>query len=110
MARLGRAIVRVPRKISKGQVFKVQMVITHPMETGLRKDKKTGKLIPAHYITKVEFSFNGKKLTTLNTGPGVSKNPYFAIKMKATESGTLAIKYEDNKGGKWEKTVKINVA
>jgi len=47
MARLGRAIVRVPRKISKGQVFKVQMVITHPMETGLRKDKKTGKLIPS---------------------------------------------------------------
>jgi len=46
----------------------------------------------------------------MNTGPGVSKNPYFAIKMKASESGTLTIKYEDNKGGKWEKSVKINVA
>lgn len=110
MARTGRAIVRVPRKISKGQTFKVQMVITHPMETGLRKDKKTGKIIPAHYITKVEFSFNGKKVTTLHTGAGISKNPYFAVKLKASESGTLSIKYEDNKGGKWEKTVKINVA
>ncbi len=110
MARIGRAIVRVPRRISKGQVFKVQMVITHPMETGLRKDKKTGKLIPAHYLTRIEFLFNGKKVTTIHSGPGISKNPYFAIMMKAAESGTLTIKYEDNKGGKWEKSLKVSVA
>ncbi len=110
MARIGRAIVRVPRRISKGQVFKVQMVITHPMETGFRKDKKTGKVIPAHYITKVEFYFNNQKVTALHTGAAVSKNPYFAIKMRANESGTLTIKYEDNKGGKWEKSVKVNVS
>ncbi len=110
MARIGRAIVRVPRRISKGQVFKVQMVITHPMETGLRKDKKTGKLIPAHYLTRIEFLFNGKRMTTIHSGPGISKNPYFAVMMKATESGTLTIKYEDNKGGKWEKSLKVSVA
>ncbi len=110
MARLGRAIVRVPRSISKGQVFKVQMVITHPMETGLRKDKKTGKVIPAHYITDVEFYFNNKLVTALKTGPGISKNPYFAVMMKATESGTLTIKYKDNKGGSWEKSVQVNVS
>ncbi len=110
MARIGRAIVRVPRRISKGQIIKVQMVITHPMETGLRKDKKTGKTIPAHYIDKVEFLFNGQKVTTLITGPGISKNPYFAIMLKATESGTLTIRYTDNKGGSWSKDVKINVS
>ncbi len=110
MSRIGRAIVRVPRKISKGQTFKVQMVITHPMETGRRKDKKTGELIPAHYITKVEFYFNDQKVTTLHTGPAVSKNPYFAVMMKAEESGTLTIKYEDNKGGKWEKSVQVKVS
>ena len=110
MARIGRAIVRVPRRISKGQVFKVQMVITHPMETGLRKDKKTGKPIPAHYLTRIEFLFNGQKITTIHSGPGISKNPYFAIMMKATESGTLTIKYEDNKGGKWEKSLKVSIA
>ncbi len=110
MATIGRAIVRVPRKVRKGQAFKVQMVITHPMETGLRKDKKTGKIIPKHVITKVEFLFNGQKVTTIHSGPGISKNPYFAIMMKVGGSGNLVIKYEDNKGGKWEKKVKVNVA
>lgn len=110
MAAIGRAVVRVPKSASKGQVIKIQMVITHPMETGLRKDPKTGQVIPAHYITKVAFLFNGKKLSTLHTGPGVSANPYFAINMKATESGTLTIKYEDNKGGKWETSAAISVS
>jgi len=110
MATIGRAIVRVPKKVKKGQIFKVQMVIIHPMETGLRKDPKTGKKIPAHYITHVDFYFNGKLVTKINTSAGVSKNPYFAIKMKAEKSGTLKIVYEDNKGGHWEKEVKINVA
>jgi len=110
MARIGRAIVRVPKRISKGQVFKIQMVITHPMETGRRKDKKTGQPIPAHYIDLVEFFFNDQKVTTLHTGPAISKNPYFAVKMKASESGTLVIRYRDNKGGKWEKSVKVSVS
>ncbi len=110
MASVGRAIVRVPRKISKGQAFKVQMVITHPMETGLRKDKKTGKLIPAHYITHIDFYLNDQLVTKIYSSPGISKNPYFAIKMKADQSGTLKVVYADNKGGKWEKSVKLNVA
>ena len=109
MATIGRALVRVPKRVKKGQVFRIQMVIIHPMETGLRKDPKTGKKIPAHYITKVDFYFNDKFVTRIHSSPGISKNPYFSVKMKAVENGTLRIYYEDNKGGKWEKFVKINV-
>ncbi len=109
MAKIGRAIVKVPKKVKKGQVVTIRMVIIHPMETGLRKDKKTGKPIPAHYITHVDFYFNGQKFTRVNSSPGISKNPYFAIKFKPMESGTLEIHYEDNKGGKWNKKVQITV-
>ncbi len=109
MAKIGRAIVKVPKKIKKGQVAMIRMVIIHPMETGLRKDKKTGKKIPAHYITHVDFYFNDQKFSRIVSSPGISKNPYFAIKFKPNQSGTLKIVYEDNKGGKWEKTVQITV-
>ncbi|MDH5484149.1 MAG: thiosulfate oxidation carrier complex protein SoxZ, partial [Gammaproteobacteria bacterium] len=34
----------------KGDVTVVKTLISHPMETGLRKDKKTGKKIPANFI------------------------------------------------------------
>ena len=35
--------VRVPKKIKKGEVFEVKTLVEHPMETGMRKEKKTGK-------------------------------------------------------------------
>jgi len=109
MSSIGRARVRVPKKVKAGKPFRVQFVIIHPMETGLRKDPKTGKKIPAHYLTKIELYFNDKFVTRIHSSPGISKNPYFAVMMKVNESGTLKIVYEDNKGGKWEKTAKITV-
>ncbi len=107
---IGTAKIRVPRNIKKGKPFKLQFIIIHPMEPGTRKDKKTGKLIPAHHITKLDITFNGKKVTHMDVGGAVSANPYFAVMMKADESGTIEISYEDNKGGKWKKSVKVNVS
>ena len=43
-----------------GGVTTVKALITHPMETGLRKDKKTGKKIPAHFIQNLSVEHNGK--------------------------------------------------
>ncbi len=40
-----------------GQVI-VKSVINHPMETGKRKVKKTGKKIPSHFIKEVIVSEN----------------------------------------------------
>jgi len=48
------------------------------METGQRKDKKTGKLIPAHYIQEVTCQHNGNNVVLAQWGPAVSKNPYLS--------------------------------
>jgi len=109
MSDIGRAVVRVPKEVKKGEVATIRLVVIHPMETGLRKDPKTGQTIPAHHITRVDFYFNDKLFTKINCSPGISQNPYFAINFKPTESGTLKIVYEDNKGGKWEQTAQITV-
>ncbi|MGC9143652.1 thiosulfate oxidation carrier complex protein SoxZ, partial [Hydrogenobaculum sp.] len=45
-------IVRViPNKPKKGDVAKLMFLVKHPMDPGTIKDPKTGKLIPANYIT-----------------------------------------------------------
>ena len=38
------------RAKTDGTVTTIKALISHPMETGTRKDKKTGKKIPAHFI------------------------------------------------------------
>jgi sulfur-oxidizing protein SoxZ len=48
------------RARAKGNAVTVKALIKHPMETGLRKDKKTGKVIPALFIQEVTCKANGK--------------------------------------------------
>lgn len=83
----------------KGDVTTVKALITHPMETGFRKDKKTGKKIPAHYIQDLVAEHNGKKILNAEWGPAVSKNPYISFKFKGAKAGDkIKLSWVDNKG------------
>ncbi|MCS7284197.1 MAG: thiosulfate oxidation carrier complex protein SoxZ [Hydrogenobacter thermophilus] len=106
---VGAGILRVPKEAKKGEIVKVQMVITHPMEPGTRKDPQTGQIIPAYHLTKLEVLFNDKTVSVVDMGGGVSANPFIGLTLKVDESGIVKISYEDNKGGKWEKTAEIRV-
>ena len=104
----GTAIVRVPKEAQKGQVIRVQMVITHPM-TPTRRDPQTGQEIPGHYLTKLQLFYNDQLVSEMNMGGGVSANPFIALPLRVESSGVIKIIYEDHKGGKWEKTAEITV-
>ena len=86
------------RARKKGDVVTVKAFIRHPMETGLRKDKKTGKNIPAHFIQNVVAESGGKKLMEAQWGGAVSKNPYLSFKYKGEKGDSLTISWTDNMG------------
>jgi sulfur-oxidizing protein SoxZ len=87
------------RAKSKDGVTTVKALMTHPMETGARKDKKTGEAIPAHFIQEVTCESGGKKLITAYWSGGVSKNPYLSFKFAGGNKGdTLTLSWVDNKG------------
>lgn len=106
---VGTGILRVPREAKKGEIVRVQMVITHPMSPP-RKDPQTGQEVPPYTLTKLDLLFNDRLVSTVNMGAGVSANPFMAITLRAQESGVVKIVYEDNKGGKWERTAEIKVS
>jgi sulfur-oxidizing protein SoxZ len=94
------ASIRVKAKVKDG-VAQVKCLMKHEMETGTRKDQKSGELVPAHYITEVTAELNGQVVMQANWGPAVSKNPYFAFSFKGANAGdTLVISWVDNKGEK----------
>lgn len=83
----------------KGEVTEVKALMSHPMETGARKDKKTGKLIPAHFIQEVVCKWKDKEVMKALWSGGVSKNPYIAFKVKGPAKGdTIQLSWTDNKG------------
>lgn len=82
----------------EGGVAVVKALMSHPMETGQRKDK-AGKPIPAHFIQEVTAEHNGKNVLTALWGAAISQNPYLSFKFKGAKAGdTLKISWVDNKG------------
>ena len=82
----------------KKDVVTIKALMNHPMETGLRKIKETGKLVPAHHITEINVTANGKEVFSANWSGGVSKNPYLALKYAGAKGDEIALTWKDNKG------------
>jgi sulfur-oxidizing protein SoxZ len=92
------ASIKIRAKAKDG-VTTVKTLISHPMESGQRKNSKTGKLIPAHYVTEVTAEHMGKQVMNAYWGGAISKNPYLSFKFKGAAAGdTIKISWVDNMG------------
>ena len=90
--------IKIRAKASNG-VTTVKSLMSHEMETGLRKDKKTGEPIPAHFIQEVTAKWKDQVVMTALWSGGVSKNPYLSFKFNGGEAGDpIEITWVDNKG------------
>lgn len=105
MAEIGKIRIKIPQVIKKGDVIPVKALITHPMETGLRKDK--GKLIPAYYINDVKVYYGNDLINSMEWSIAVSADPFMTFYVKADKAAPLKIVYKDNEGGVYESTVQI---
>ena len=84
----------------KSNGYDVLVLAKHPMETGNRKDKKTGKLIPKHYITSMNFAVNGKDIVEASLSQGISTNPLIGVSLADLRSGDkVSVTWVDTNGG-----------
>lgn len=89
------------RATMAGDSADIKVLMNHPMETGQRKDSKTGQLIPAHFIQSVSATLNGKPVLTAQWGAAISKNPFLGFKVKGAKAGDkVTVSWEDNTGAK----------
>jgi len=89
--------IKVRSKLD-GDVALVRLLISHPMETGLRKDPE-GQLVPAHFIELLTITYQDRTVLSAQWGPAVSRNPYLAFRFKGAQKGEkLKISWKDNMG------------
>jgi len=76
----------------------VRVLMTHPMETGQRKDPD-GKLVPMHFIQNVTVRVNGKVVMEGEISQAVSRNPVFTFRVKGGAKGDkIEVSWLDNQG------------
>ena len=101
--------VKLPKKATKGEVIQIKTLISHKMESGQRKDSKTGEKIPRQIINKFVCKYNGKEVFSADWHGAVSANPYMSFYTVASESGTFEFSWHDDDGSVYTKTAKIAV-
>jgi sulfur-oxidizing protein SoxZ len=90
--------VLVPSAATKGEVLEVKAIISHQMETGLRKDGE-GNVIPRKIINKFVCRYNGADVFVVDLHEAIAANPYFEFYLRASESGRLDFIWEEDGGG-----------
>ena len=76
----------------------VRVLMSHPMETGQRKDS-SGKVIPLHFIQNLTVKVNGRTVIEGQISQAVSRNPVFSFRLKGGAKGDkIEVSWLDNKG------------
>ena len=76
----------------------VRVLMTHPMETGQRKDGD-GKLVPMHFIQNLTVKVNGRTVVEGQISQAISRNPVFSFRIKGGAKGDrIEASWLDNTG------------
>ena len=80
-----------------GETFTVKTIISHKMETGLRRDEQ-GNVIPRKIINAFACTYGGAPVFSVDLHEAVSANPFFEFDLVATESGKLQFTWKEDGG------------
>lgn len=101
--------VKVPKSAKAGEVITLKTLISHPMESGQRKDAD-GKIIPREIINRFTCELNGVMVVDIAIDPAVSTNPYFEFDAKVDQAGEFKFTWYDDDGSVYEDVKKIEIA
>ncbi|MCR9150688.1 MAG: thiosulfate oxidation carrier complex protein SoxZ [Rhodobacteraceae bacterium] len=98
--------VKVPKSADAGEVITIKTLISHPMESGVRKDAD-GNLIPRSIINRFTCEVNGNLVVDVTMEPAISTNPYIEFDAKIEEAGDIVFTWYDDDGSVYTDTKAI---
>jgi len=101
--------VRFPEEAKSGEIIEIKTLISHNMESGLRKDP-AGNPIPRKLINKFTAKFNGKEFLSVDWYTAVSANPFQSFFYRAKESGTFEFIWKDDDGSEYKSSHELKVS
>ena len=109
MAKGVKARVKVPKTAAAGESVTLKTLISHKMESGLRKDSD-GNKIPQSIINRFTCAFNGNTVIDVEMAAAISTNPYFAFDAVVPEAGEFHFTWYDDDGSIYEEKKSVKIA
>ena len=80
---MARALINVPKQAKRGDVIEIKTLVSHPMETGYRRDTM-GNAIPRDIINRFVCTYNGVEVFRADLFPAIAANPFLSFHTVAT--------------------------
>jgi sulfur-oxidizing protein SoxZ len=94
---MARTLITVPERARRGEVIEIRTLISHPMESGYRRDGD-GQLLARDIIRRFSCRYDGELVFSAELHAAISANPYIAFHTLATTSGVLGFAWEGDNG------------
>jgi len=99
MARLGKMKFKLEGdKLVLKQANQAQLLVSHPNISGMQMDQISRMIKPAHFVTELKVSFNGKPVFSAETDIAESTDPNFRFYFVPDQAGELKAEIKDNQG------------
>ena len=103
-----RPLINVPERVKRDAIFEIRVLISHPMESGQRRDEY-GKQIQRDIIHEFHCSYGGEEVFRAEFFPAISANPFLSFTARAVESGVITLSWTDDHGATQFESVEITV-
>ena len=96
--------IRLPIRIAKGAMIKVQVKMRHPSRTGLRMlaEHVFAKGEPAFYIKQMKVFFRNALVSTYEMSAALSDDPIVTFKLRPSEEGTIRVVFTSSDDKEYE--------
>jgi sulfur-oxidizing protein SoxZ len=105
---MARPLIHVPRRARKGEVIDIKLLISHPMESGQRRDDM-GRVVPRLILHDFICMFDGALVMQADLFPAIAANPFLAFSATVQRSGNLEMRWTDDLGVVQTEIVAITV-
>ena len=106
-ANLGKMRLRVDESPMEGQPARIQLMVSHPNDSGLAMDQVTRTYATPHFVRKVEVRYAGRPLLDADVDFSISENPNFRFYLLPGDGGELEARVVDNQELEFKTSVTV---
>ena len=102
------ALINAPERAKRGEIIEIKTLISHPMETGYRRNQ-SGARVERDIVRLFVATYNGTEVFRAELHPAIAANPFIVFSTIATESGTLSFQWTGDNGFSVTESASITV-
>ncbi len=106
-ANLGRMRLRVDGDVALNKPALVQLMISHPNDSGMAMDQFTRQFTPRRFVRTVNVTYGDQPVMSADLDFSISENPNFRFYFVPSAQGRLAVDVVDSNETEWKSSLDI---